>query len=599
MEIAAHTVALFRYSGVGAPPCAFFLMNNTFGCSPRIKNSSWLGMKRVGVFLLGMGARAAHPVSISMEAMSNFEYDSGIVGTLTESAGFMIITDAIDSSLVKSLSESLASCLRSEDAQSMDIHESRILDGSRRSTFANIASHGFTQCGEATQRLVASYNAVLQDIGVKVAAFIDVILADRFGTLPRSIVDLIHEDALSSTLDHYHIYSEDDSSSPSGGLRHSAGHSVPMHVDKGLFLLLSPGLWIDETGVMKTELSSLMVESVDGTVTNVSPQYTGGKSPLLVLLGAGISQWMYPGLGIRACHHAVGSMAGAGADRVMLGRMYLPSPRTVSPSGELFSRFFMDSHGDTSQWRRLLEERCEQGTKYCWMDCMPEVDCGGSESVCKDPTTDEICLETDCNENCQLMCPVEPTVLVADDVTTAAPISPRAVPVVAAASPTGFCRGGTSMVMSGFESVTTENANCIILFFRPWLLDSATKFAIGCIGVFLLGMLIEAVIRLRRRIGGMKSIHGSKVMKEILVVFLFAINVSLGYLGMLAAMTFNVEIFVSIVAGLATGHVVFANAKAPVRETADPCCVTTEFPGEVSTSLRNATGACCCEPMRD
>ena len=79
------------------------------------------------------------------------------------------------------------------------------------------------------------------------------------------------------------------------------------------------------------------------------------------------------------------------------------------------------------------------------------------------------------------------------------------------------------------------------------------------------------------------------------MISLFAFNITLGYLCMLAAMTFNVEIFISTVMGLALGHLVFANSREPVRESADACCVTSESRGEVVTSLRNSTGACCCE----
>ena len=47
----------------------------------------------------------------------------------------------------------------------------------------------------------------------------------------------------------------------------------------------------------------------------------------------------------------------------------------------------------------------------------------------------------------------------------------------------------------------------------------------------------------------------------------------LGYLAMLVAMTYSVELFLCVVAGLVIGHGVF-NLGTPVGETVDPCCAS-------------------------
>ena len=40
----------------------------------------------------------------------------------------------------------------------------------------------------------------------------------------------------------------------------------------------------------------------------------------------------------------------------------------------------------------------------------------------------------------------------------------------------------------------------MILLFRSWILDTRTKFVMGCIGVILLGIGIEAMLCFRRKL---------------------------------------------------------------------------------------------------
>merc|ERR1712037_942665 len=57
------------------------------------------------------------------------------------------------------------------------------------------------------------------------------------------------------------------------------------------------------------------------------------------------------------------------------------------------------------------------------------------------------------------------------------------------------------------------------------------------------------------------------------IIFLFALNIASGYLAMLVAMTYSVELFICMVVGLVAGHAFF-NSEAPVGESVDPCCAS-------------------------
>ena len=63
------------------------------------------------------------------------------------------------------------------------------------------------------------------------------------------------------------------------------------------------------------------------------------------------------------------------------------------------------------------------------------------------------------------------------------------------------------------------------------------------------------------------------IARRILVVTLFGLNLVLGYLAMLVAMTYSIELFCCVVLGLCLGHLVF-NTKSAVGESIDPCCAS-------------------------
>ena len=118
------------------------------------------------------------------------------------------------------------------------------------------------------------------------------------------------------------------------------------------------------------------------------------------------------------------------------------------------------------------------------MNCLPIKTCGADEEmICYSFTNNHTCCTDDPNEECTQM----------DD--TCQWECEKTEP-----EETDFCFGGTDMLMQGFETTSGPSNLCIILFFKAWTLDTAGKYAFGCIGVAFLGFAIEALIALRRRI---------------------------------------------------------------------------------------------------
>jgi hypothetical protein len=145
-----------------------------------------------------------------------------------------------------------------------------------------------------------------------------------------------------------------------------------------------------------------------------------------------------------------------------------------------------------------------------------------------------------------------------------------------AQAPSEFCNGRMSMLMFGFGVSGDKRSPCIILFVGQWTLDTPFKFAVGCLGVAALGFLIEALICFRRQISRRKIrilYRITAASRRLLLAFCFGLNLVLGYLAMLVAMTYSVELFFSVVVGLVAGHVVF-NSGSAVGETVDPCCAS-------------------------
>jgi copper chaperone CopZ len=191
----------------------------------------------------------------------------------------------------------------------------------------------------------------------------------------------------------------------------------------------------------------------------------------------------------------------------------------------------------------------------CWMRCqsVKELPCG-DKAACVDTSTPAytpVDPEKMCGPACKPQC-------------LAGPPPP----------PPGFCDGPpVDMSMRGFIWAG-QGADCLMLLHSDFPLDSPVRMSAGVVITLLLGFVVEALACFRRRLVGKFGIRRGPSLPRTwaaISIGMYALQTALAYVLMLIAMTYQSELFIAVIAGLALGHSCF-NLRAPVPESADPCC---------------------------
>jgi hypothetical protein len=134
-----------------------------------------------------------------------------------------------------------------------------------------------------------------------------------------------------------------------------------------------------------------------------------------------------------------------------------------------------------------------------------------------------------------------------------------------------FCSSmGMTMSMSGFFSAADKDAICVNLFVESATLDSPSKFGAACLGIFLMGMVVQMCSRIRIEVNARYK-KTNIIRKQVINFVVFGGQLTLGYLLMLVAMTYCAELFTMVVLGLTTGYAMF-HLNLPPPTNTDPCC---------------------------
>eukprot|EP01134_Creolimax_fragrantissima_P004720 CFRG4720T1 len=164
-----------------------------------------------------------------------------------------------------------------------------------------------------------------------------------------------------------------------------------------------------------------------------------------------------------------------------------------------------------------------------------------------------------------------------------------------------YCSGRTVMYM--YQGFTTNDTTCIVLWFSSFILDSRTKVFLGVIFCFLLAVFHEYLSAYRRGLVYLQRLtahNGSSTSPnektsllvcekiavpgrrnrqlDITVAALYGVSITLGYLLMLAAMTYHSGLFIAVVLGFSCGQYMFKDCDSPVvagdliEISSEPCC---------------------------
>lgn len=381
-----------------------------------------------------------------------------------------------------------------------DIFSSDFPDGTHRKTLAARSAESLPDClpnGRHIKKIADRVGAAF------ISAFDSTIQIGSAHLGPETLSTLAaFADAGSSDhLDHLHLYTPPDM---------VTDFSLPMHTDRGLFLILtpSPGLYL-HCGAVEVVANSM-----------------------LILLGEALPSWL--GTPVVAGLHAVQVYS----ERAVFARMYLP-PKNAESQGVIFRDFFGASE-KTEKWRRLEDQECGAGEIFCWMRCVAGGSCG-SQARCWDFQAERVCdpVRDEHNSNC----------------------NPRCFGLAPSTEDDSICIPGsmTTMYMDSFHwSLGDSKLPCISLFTSYIVLDETWKFFLGCLLTFVIAASIEGIVQLRET----SKWSGS----------LFGMNMTVAYLAMLAAMTYSGELFLAVILGLVAGHVFWKNDN--FHESHEPCCIT-------------------------
>jgi copper transporter 1 len=137
--------------------------------------------------------------------------------------------------------------------------------------------------------------------------------------------------------------------------------------------------------------------------------------------------------------------------------------------------------------------------------------------------------------------------------------------------------------MDGFQWSLQGGHPCINLYFSGWTLDTSGKFACAMIGVFLLALLTEGISIWRHALSRRAKTLASNSqqapnearMLRAYQTCIHGFHAMTGYILMLAAMTFSLELMASVIIGLVVGYLVFGGDGFN-HITTNPCCAFLE-----------------------
>ena len=112
---------------------------------------------------------------------------------------------------------------------------------------------------------------------------------------------------------------------------------------------------------------------------------------------------------------------------------------------------------------------------------------------------------------------------------------------------------GMIMYMDGFRFSLSGKQPCLNLYLPGWTLDTKAKFLWAMMGIIILGIVMEGISKLRSHLS--KRLSGFA--KRWAITLVHGVQALVGYILMLATMTFSLELLGCVILGLSLGFALF------------------------------------------
>uniref|UniRef100_A0AAV1UEF7 Copper transport protein n=1 Tax=Peronospora matthiolae TaxID=2874970 RepID=A0AAV1UEF7_9STRA len=135
-----------------------------------------------------------------------------------------------------------------------------------------------------------------------------------------------------------------------------------------------------------------------------------------------------------------------------------------------------------------------------------------------------------------------------------------------------FCSGQGSVMFNGFQ--TSIHGSCVMLFFRPWVLNSGVKYAFGFVACFLIALLNETLVKgremVRQRLLAARKLRPSdklqKMQCKLILAVLYMTQMTIAYFAMLVVMTYETGLFLALIAGFGAGFLLLKNLDQDITQ---------------------------------
>eukprot|EP00928_Gymnodinium_smaydae_P031254 TRINITY_DN22999_c0_g1_i1.p1 TRINITY_DN22999_c0_g1~~TRINITY_DN22999_c0_g1_i1.p1 ORF type:complete len:595 (-),score=60.94 TRINITY_DN22999_c0_g1_i1:272-2056(-) len=481
----------------------------------------------------------------SVDMIPSFRFESlptAELGATLRSHGALAITNVPGLGLANfEALRSLSSCGR---ASYDGFYHKELLDGSDRWTLAGtgrgtiVPDDVAMRCAQLESNL-KPLRAIVGGLGSRLLQNMD----SEFGSLGpamrhggfRSLV------TQGNAIEHFHLYHRTSNLSQ---------HAVPLHIDKGAFLVLTK-TWIfgEDNSLQESRDEAMLME--DNSSKVFSPHLLDDSA--ILLMGDAMKSFL--GASVHVPPHAVSLRhLDVGSVRAWHGRMYMFPHDSRNDQGETARQLFTDtlnvhkngtSIDGRARWLRGLQKDCATVEAVCWMQdpvCLERCPTGELQQCLLPDRTVGDCGPDSMNDECAFRCP-------------------------ATVEENSFCspESTTSMYMQGFTSILRPGRACVVLLFRGWVLDDPFKFGFACIGVCCMGIITQGLLTLRSLV--QTKTRNNRVMDSLM----FGLNVVAGWAMMLIAMTYSVELFISATFGLMIGNF-FLGDLSSTKILGSPCC---------------------------